>query len=647
MGNMEWVWKRNVVQHSRKSMIASILALVLLLSALSGAGLHLYITAYHDDLPLAKEGMQHLQTAEAFFTMLARNPLSAQVIAQAQQQLKEALKDFTQIDNDLRIALSIGTVLPLPGGQLHAALHLIPLAIAISQAGVTGCSVLDLLIARLHDPLRQQAKGITTKDLTFMASAIHDIHSSLSVALNEADQLQPGDLQFAPGASKAVDTMRKDGPQLMSWFDSIERLLPVAALLLGADKPANYLIEVLDSTELRPGGGFIGNYGIATLVGGKLAAAHITDTYLLDRAFEAAGRGILPPQYSWFDIAGINLGLRDSNLEADFPTAARAAESIYAREGGKAPLQGVIAFTPMFIEQILDVTGPITVPEYHEMVNAQDLVALIHHYQMNLSGAQHGDEPSPDGHSSLRKRFTELLAEHLLARVRQLAPSKVAQILPLMMRMLRTKDLQIYCNEPAAEALLSKAQLDAAIQRPPGDDVLVVDTNIAISKANGFLKNTLNDRMVVDEEGNVVHHMTLHYDWMAQGCQSYRDYVRVYAPTDGVLLQQHGWQPRGTGQAFGHEVWAGFFAINCGQTESISLTWSVPHVATHTANGWHYQEMLQKQAGSFWTLHVQVILPSCASQVRATGGVVPMNGKVVRLDQMLSENTVMSIDYAC
>ncbi len=139
-------------------------------------------------------------------------------------------------------------------------------------------------------------------------------------------------------------------------------MLPALPTLLGIGTPAHFLLEILDSTELRPGGGFIGNYGIATFHGGRLTTAHITDTYLLDKPFESAGHTIpYPPAYSWFAhyLAPSSWSLRDSNLDADFPTAARYGESNYEREGGNVPLQGVIAITPSFIEQVLNITGPI------------------------------------------------------------------------------------------------------------------------------------------------------------------------------------------------------------------------------------------------------------------------------------------------
>src|SRR5205814_5091184 len=115
------------------------------------------------------------------------------------------------------------------------------------------------------------------------------------------------------------EMFHSQGPVLQELFDDIENLLPVVPALLGIGTPANYLIEILDSTELRPAGGFIGNYGIATLSGGRLLSAHITDVDLLDKPFEAAGHSIpYPPGYSWFTVvAPDSWSLRDSNLEAD------------------------------------------------------------------------------------------------------------------------------------------------------------------------------------------------------------------------------------------------------------------------------------------------------------------------------------------
>jgi hypothetical protein len=125
----------------------------------------------------------------------------------------------------------------------------------------------------------------------------------------------------------------------------------------------------------------------------------------------------------------------------------------------------------------------------------------------------------------------------------------------------------------------------------------------------------------------------------------YRDYVRVYTPVGSTLQAQNGWQPRGSSQAFGYQVWAGFFTLVYGQTNTIMLTWSVPHAATHDAHGWHYQEMIQKQAGTAWTMHIQIVLPPGAKQQNMSGGMKMGSKQVVTLDQTMTENTILAVDY--
>src|SRR5207302_40793 len=229
-----------------------------------------------------------------------------------------------------------------------------------------------------------------------------ELRSEIVSAIHEVNQLQPTDMQFDPRVSKLVETFHKDVPVMQGWLDAIEKFLPVAPTLLGVGAPANYLIEVLDSSELRPAGGFIGNSGTATFAGGRLTAARITDVDLLDKPFEEAGHVIAyPPGYSWFDLVPKSWSFRDSNLDADFPTAARYGEQTYIKEGGSIPVQGVIAITPALIEHAMAITGPIAVPEYQETITAQNLIARIHYRQLGGRAAGAGSEliPSPDGHS--------------------------------------------------------------------------------------------------------------------------------------------------------------------------------------------------------------------------------------------------------
>src|SRR5690348_1351099 len=167
-------------------------------------------------------------------------------------------------------------------------------------------------------------------------------------------------------------------PALPQAFDDADTLLQAAPALLGVQQPASYLLELLDSAELRAGGGFIGNYGIIGVASGRVESATVRDTYLLDNA----ARRVLPfpPDYSWFHLAPA-MGLRDSNLSPDFTTNAQLAERIYEQESGGDTVDGVIAITPHFISGLLTLTGPIAVPGYNETVTSENLEAKIHFYQ--------------------------------------------------------------------------------------------------------------------------------------------------------------------------------------------------------------------------------------------------------------------------
>ncbi len=406
-----------------------------------------------------------------------------------------------------------------------------------------------------------------------------------------------------------------------------DQLLPVLPSLLGINTPAYYLVEILDSTQLRPGGGFIKDYGFATLVGGRLSAAHISDTNLLDNQFTANGQTIpYPPAYKWFDLASNANGwnLRDSNLDADFPTAASYAEQNYNLEGGKAPIQGVIAITTTLMQRALAITGPIYVPELHETVTAQNLIDRIHYYQFGPGSHISSGILRPGETANGSRYFTELLAQHFLDRIHQLRASDVPQLVQMLVSSLHTKDLQIYFNAAPAEDLLKLSDINATIQAPASDSLFVVDANIAGDTANQYITNTLNDQVTIDDNGNATHHTILHYAWLKNGpvfgSPLYSDYVRIYVPPGSSLQTQQGWQPGGTSEAFGREVWAGSFTLSQGQTNTITLTWTEKGVAKKNAAGWHYQYLVQRQAGVTWILNLQVTLPACVVKTRTSGG---------------------------
>lgn len=636
----------------KRYILIVVLLFLLLASSISTVAGYLGYHTYHSDLLLAQTGEHDLQMATASIQTIQREPLNSKVISDAQHEFSGALTSFTRLESELASLPTVLTSFPVYGARLQAARHLLPLAIEVAQAGLAGCTIVGTIAARFHDPLNSKTQGLTKADVTALNQNLHHIKLILNQAIQQVNQLRPEDLQLDPRLNKLVSEFQTRLPLIQRGIDQAEAFLTVAPMVLGVDKPAHYLVEILDSSELRPGGGFIGNYGIATVSGGRLASAQVIDTYLLDRAFEQTHSLAFPPSYSWFTLSSGRWGLRDSNLDADFPTSARNGETHYVEEGGKLPLAGVIAITPTLIEHVLTITGPIEVPEYQETVTAQNLMDRIHYHQL-IEDAK-GDVPSADGYSSVRKHFTALLGEHLLARVHSLPSSTFPKLLQVLSDSMRTKDIQIYFSSGVAEKLLQSYHFDDSIRSPAGDGIFVVNANITPNKANSYLVTTVHDQISIDNLGNATHKTTIKYTWTASGpapnfygSTLYKAYVRVYTPDNSVLHTQAGWAPNGTGVASGRRFWGGYFSVDYPTTGTITLTWSVAGAAKKDTHGWHYLYLIQRQAGAQQQMDLGVVLPPCAAIVSKSTGVLAESKQQAHLAQTLSQDTGIRIDYTC
>src|SRR5437764_2113276 len=153
------------------------LPLLLLLTILAGSGVTItvYQAKYHDYTSLAQTGIQHLRTASTLLETLPKNPLDTLTVGKAQKEFSAASTAFVQLENGLNSLPGVGAYVPIYGTRLSSALHLIPLAIEVSQAGGVSCTMLDLLISRIRDPLSTQGSGLTMADLYTIGNDLHQV----------------------------------------------------------------------------------------------------------------------------------------------------------------------------------------------------------------------------------------------------------------------------------------------------------------------------------------------------------------------------------------------------------------------------------------------------------------------------------------
>ncbi|HKV84688.1 MAG TPA: DUF4012 domain-containing protein, partial [Ktedonobacterales bacterium] len=480
-----------------------------------------------------------------------------------------------------------------------------------------------------------------------------------------------------------------------SAFAEVNRLLDVAPALLGISQPANYLVMAMDRSELRPGGGFIGNIGFLTLQNGKQSTQYplsLHNAYDLDKAYFQTIHGPpdqncldltkdpTPPQYYWWwpyrsafsddTHCQFDWGVRDSNLSPDFPTNARAALQIVNNTPnqlpGNAPPQGVIAFTPVVIEKILDATGPLPMPDWNNVVvTSSNLELEIHEFQLGATGRavnQPGD----------RKEFTHELSQRLLARIKTLHGAQLGKIFKIAEDAIKGKDLQLYFVDPRAELILQQLGLDSSIHTGNGDGFMVVDANDGGNKANAYVTEHQTDYVTLLPNGGALHQLRIAVTYAKTGAvyqdkgtpEDYNDLQRTYLPGDSTILGYSGfntsyWSAGASGKCSpnimtvltdctadngshglynpttnsdvpGRNMVLGALMVQCGPSQDISgydsaynlafcdknvykntqniyIEWYTPHAFTMDAHGHGvYSEVVENQPGSVDTVTVYV-----------------------------------------
>jgi len=654
--------------------------------------------AYSSTMALAKDGVAHLKLAETDFKTLATSPTNVTVINDAQSQLQRAHDDFAQIQMRVTL-LSPAAVAPKVGSKVGAAVRLTPLAVEGTQAGILACDALKTLVTGMKNPLGTSG-GLTTANMNQITSDVDQIKTLFGQIAAQIPQLQPSDLTLDPRLGPLVAQVQQKLPQITQLVNDLDGFVHALPQLLGVGKPSTYLVLVLDSSELRPTGGFIGNFGALTLDSGRLDPGfHVSDITLIDSSVKfgtAPHQQVIsiPAEYAWlktiFAAGGTDSwSLRDSNLDPDYPTTARYATQLYQEllPDAQANLQaqgstlklynpqtsgqfaGVISLSLGFFQQALGVTGSIQVKDgpINETVTAQNFVQKIHYYALAGTGADN----QTCGDTSCAKVFTSDVVKAFMAKVKSNLSQYMGGLAKLFYDSLQTKDIEVYLTAPKAEQTLIDLHRAAAVQAPAtGDSVFEVEANIGANKDNGFLKYQMSDQISVDQSGAATHHLTWKYTWpndpatlaesFPAGSYDYHSYSRIFVPPAASLISQSNLSGFGQASAsaltFNRKVFHGaaYAYANLGTSESYSVVWKTPGVVTHDSAGYHYHLLFQREAGIVWPLTLSISLPACAKLTGApqtsgltTADTYAFKGTTFTLTGPLTQDAQIQLDYSC
>ena len=543
---------------TRYRVISRILLAILLLGILVpivvaiGYGISGYST-YNNIRSHAESGVQHLLNVKNIFTGVKTHPtgfLDNNKLSRSRQEFVAASIDFQQVDYKIDHTSLIQTI------TTYFPQYITPVrsARAVSQVGID-ISVIGLQITATALTLAPAFRGslltastkplITQQMIDLVGATINEMLPRLNDIQTQSHFISLDSLPVSEQQRNQLQQLLQALPLIQTDLVQVLDLLGVANWLLGVNEPRTFLVQTMDRAELRPTGGFTGQYGELQISGGRIAPFNLRDISLVEYVDNNKTLGQSAPlQYSsWWPYA--NWGLRDSNVSADFPTSAQLAINQYEFEVGHH-VDGVILLTPFLIEHILQIIGPIYVPAYKDTITAQNLEDRLHYYQQDNAGIykqiviQPGDTSTSD-----RKRFTGLLAHLLLEKIRNASPNEILAIAQDMLHDLKTRDLQVYFTNPQVEALLIKYDYAAQLDRSTTQDGLyVVQANLSANKASQYVKTIMHDTVTLDAKGGATHVLQLRlvYNHIGPvyGYDTYHDYLRIYVPPNSQFLWGDG-----------------------------------------------------------------------------------------------------------
>ena len=178
----------------------------------------------------------------------------------------------------------------------------------------------------------------------------------------------------------ALKTAETYCEKLDSMVHSLNSIVQVLPSMLGTeshanDAPRNYLILAQTNAEARPSGGLTGSLGLATVQGGHVSLQPFVSDSEIQNADEPVVDLTAEERLLFTDKLGKDI--RDVNFTPDFPRTGEIVSAMWNRQYGVA-VDGVIAIDPLFLQNMLAVTGGVAMPDGSTLDGANTAQTLLH-----------------------------------------------------------------------------------------------------------------------------------------------------------------------------------------------------------------------------------------------------------------------------
>ena len=396
-------------------------------------------------------------------------------------------------------------------------------------------------------------------------------------------------LEIRNGHWKLFDAPARVLPVSTETRNDMRALLSIADFVLKKDDVTRtYLVLFQNNYELRPGGGFIGSFGIVKIRNGELLDFAVHDTGNFDGRIPST---VLPP-YPMKELLRIDSWkLRDSNYSPDFPTNARQAETFYKMGEGSESFDGIVGITTDVLVSFLGVTGPVEVPGYPGTYGGESAVWDLE-YQVEKGFIDQGIERGD------RKSMMNLLGQQVLDRLKSLSLTDRYRLFEVALADLHAKDIQLFFDDADVTRKIQDAGWDGSIDQGwKNDAFLAVDANLGAWKSDYFVKRSY--AYTVDFSGEkpqarfaiTYNHTATEKDWRVN---NYQSFLRLYVPEGSWLVSTEGLSGNSVfGEELGRKTFGGIVNVPLGDEKTVVFNYVLPETVQPT----FYELDIEKQPG--------------------------------------------------
>ena len=446
------------------------------------------VFSYYSELQETKEDvMNYAQTAYEDLK-IANSAISNKDFTTANNNFSEANNNFSQATAKINgISTKIKTLInliPTNGANLADAEYLLQIGEEASTIGGD--------FVKITEAFQKDDNAKITDRLVFLQENIAETLPKLQnikLNLNKIRQ------QAIPEDKREMFNQIRDYfTIILSDLEELNRFSTTMNEILGKDRTQRYLFIFQNNNEIRPTGGFMGSFALVDIDRGEITNLEIPGGGI----YQMQGQ-LLENKISPYPMQLINARweLQDANWFADFPTSAEKIRWFYEKSGGPT-VDGVIALNVSIVPTLLDLLGPISLPEYGKVLNSENFVNEL-----------------------------QWAVEHEYDRVENKPKQIISDMAPILLEK------------------ISSYNWTGELKQSSKDYLAIIDTNIGGYKTDAFIDQSYELTSEIKESGEIINTLKITRTHKGNPSDSFAnksniDFVRIYTPKGSQLISATG-----------------------------------------------------------------------------------------------------------